>query len=192
MSNKRDKATYEGIKYAEKHGILDKAGRMLAAAHLITQIADKMFFSVQDELYKCNLIHRELKRNWNNMVHCRDLTMGIFVRDFYKDERQRESLMEDFEEGFSKICSLFHVENEAEFFCGLKLPKSYLHKECDDEITEVRFKCPKYIAQALSDSAKREEISRSAFIADIVERVAAFELQKQASEQEREFHSKQN
>lgn len=93
MNNKLIEQTAEKrIEYLERSGILGKASQTMAAAYLLTQIADRLFFAVQDELLRYGFIHQELKRNWNSMVHSRDKTMKVYEREFINTEKQRNDL----------------------------------------------------------------------------------------------------
>lgn len=58
MNNELIEQTAEKrIEYLERSGILGKASQTMAAAYLLTQIADRLFFAVQDELLRFGFIH---------------------------------------------------------------------------------------------------------------------------------------
>lgn len=186
MNNELIEQTAEKrIEYLERSGILGKASQTMAAAYLLTQIADRLFFAVQDELLRFGFIHQELKRNWNSMVHSRDKTMKVYEREFINTEKQRNDLIYDFESFFPRICGLLQIEKEAAYFCGMEVPEEFMPEKQDyGKPMVISIRTFKAVSDTVSAAAKREGLSRQEFLSRIIERVAALELQKQASEAE--------
>lgn len=158
-----EKRKQAAVANLEENGLLPRIARTMAAAYMLQQMANTLFYDTQDALEERGFFHGELKRIWRNAETANDRLARKFAGDFMTPGNV-DSLVEDVERCFPPILRVLHLEEDIARITGRPAPQgpAELHPRLAAPSSPCRITFPTDTAlrSVLADMAKSEGITQ--------------------------------